>query len=584
MKNTKKQEQEVFCKPLRERSLKVFAGMIVMLVFLSCDFDFPHENQEEYYTTGAEIHFETGSTGGYIQLTTGNISGSYQVVVYPRWMDIQSFEGKIVQGECTIPFDFRDVDSFMNEERIEGYIFIRLGDEGVFKIVVSYGKSKTEEPPVEGQVPLYCSTAEMDFGIKSNMRFTIANNGQVSKSWYIDNIPAWLSLSATSGTLNGGESLDLICTINRAGMQPGEYSQIINVESNYPQLSHGILVRMTVGSQGGPSDSSKTIWFDGVLKDAYYRKATGMMYLLTESPNKLLVKTDAGETFTPVTLGRIPNCIDVSADGKTIAIGYNQAYVDLFSAETLERIKQVETDCVPFDLVLGENGWCYLAPDEDQWVHFYSLNLETGVTFRSSSYTNFYEKTLLVKMPGKPLIYATCTGLSPQGLQIVNIEKGAANDTVPRWHEETGNRIWISNDGSRIIAGDKEVHPRPDYSKNIYQQDLPKLGKIVIPRNYIRSLDYNEKLKCYFAAGSDYVWTADNGQTIYQVDEISLSAVKSIKVNNYPGTLSGRNNPPMDVHYVFSDSQGTKLYAIKNVERYLEMHIWALEIIDLPLN
>ncbi len=39
----------------------------------------------------------------------------------------------------------------------------------------------------------------------------------------------------------------------------------------------------------------------------------------------------------------------------------------------------------------------------------------------------------------------------------------------------------------------------------------------------------------------------------------------------------------MDIHHVFANKPGTKLFALKNVQHDLEMGKWALEIIDLPL-
>jgi hypothetical protein len=469
----------------------------------------------------------------------------------------------------------------MQDGKVEGYIFVKVGKSEIFRITISYGNQEIEEPNEEG-LPLYCSTAEIDFGTEDNRSFVIANPGQVDKNWYITDIPSWLTLSETSGNLPAGVSLTIFCNVNREGVYPGSYSQIINIESNNPQLSSGILMRIVVPEIGAPVDSASVKWIAGTVQDAYYNKVNDVLYILTKSPNNLLVKTADNDSLITYPLERIPNCIDVTADGKTLAIGYNQAYVDILNAETLELIRQYETDCVPYDLVFGENGWCYLSPEEDQWVYLYCLNLTTGVTFRTST-ANMYEKTILRKMPGKPLIYATRPSLSPSGLLIINIEKGVANDTIPTWHEDTGGIIWLSKDGTKIFGGDKEIHKTPEYTTETYHLDLPKTGTMDIPRGYLKSLDYNEKLKCYFAVGTDYWWGAENSETIFQVNEVSFSAEKMVKVAKYPGFINQIYNPVMDVHHIFSNSSGTKLYALKNVQRNLELNIWAMEILDLPL-
>jgi hypothetical protein len=558
--------------------------LVFVFLFLgACNFDYPEANQDPVFSIDTELHFDTGVQGGVLNLgLDGMTNESYQIVVYPQWIDIKTFEGKLQNGYCSIPFDFKNVENFLFEGRAEGYVYIKLGSAGIFQVSVSYGISKTDQPPVEGEVPLYCSTAQIDFGTEETRHLAFTNKGEVDKTWYIDNIPGWLSISKTSGALMAGETDILSLTVNREGLVPGDYSQIINLESTRPQLSHGILITMQVTETAPPVNSSALKWFDGELKDAIFNKANDHLYLLTKSPNQLLILSPGTDSLQRYPLDRIPNCIDLTADGKTLAIGYNQAYVDLINAETLERIQMYETDCVPFDLVFGENGWCYLAPETDQWVHFYSLNLETGVTYRSTSSVAIYEKSVLVKMPGKPLVYITRPQLSPTGLLIANIEDGIANDTLPYWHETIGSKFWFSTDGSKILGGTKEIFQTPDYTTNsTHGENLTKFGTIDIPRYNIQSMDYNETRKCFYAVGSDYMWTAENAETIYQVDAVSYSAVKSFKVSPYPGTLNNRYYPDMDVHFVFTNREGTELYAIKNVERDLEMNKWAIEIFNL---
>ncbi len=564
-------------------SIAVLTGTMLLFLLSACNFDFPKENEEIWFATDLEYHFNTGSDGGGITLAFPELgSKTYRIMVYPQWIETGKLEGALDNGYGSIPFSFKNVDSFMTGNRVEGYIFIRL-DETILRIKISYGAGKTEDPPVDGQVPLYCNTAEINFGTEDSRSFTIANHGEVDKSWYISNIPSWLELSQTSGYLAAGASLTINCTVHRQELQLGEYSLIIHIESSHPQASHGIRVNMVVEDPGPPVNSARLKWFSGTVTDAYFCKKTDYLYILTKSPNALLVKTPESDSLTTYPLDRIPNCIDVTADGKTLAIGYNQAFVDLLDAATLNRINQYVIDCVPHDLVFGENDWCYMIPDADQHVYFYSLNLTSGVTFRTST-RNFVEKSVLVKAPEKPWIYITRPQVSPSGLQILNISDGAVNDTVPYWHEDTGGAIWLSPKGDKIFGANKKIYKAPDYTTETFQLDLPKTGEVDIPRNFIKSIDYNETLECYYMAGSDYWWGTENGATIYQVNKTSFSAERSVNVGFYPGYLSDQFHPAMETHYVFSNSAGTRLFAIKNVKQTLELNNWALEIFDLPLN
>ncbi len=564
--------------------LKFLVAVGILMYLQACDFNFPEENQEIVYNTDKYFHFEGGTHNGVIQFGLGVPEGEkFQLVVYPKWVEPTNFEGQMQGGFASIAFRFVNVDEYLFEGRAEGYIFVRMGSAGIFRITLTYGNDKIIQPPVEGQEPMYIYPAVIDFGTESSASFVMENKGSVDKSWYVTDIPSWMELSASSGILQGGETKTVNCLVNREGLSPGKYEQIINIESDKPQISHGILLQMTVEETGNPVNTAAIKWINGEVKGAYYCKQSHRLFMLTKSPNQLLVYVAGGDTIFSHPLDRIPNCMRLTADGKKLAIAYNQAIVDLWDADSLKRITQYETDCVPYDIVFGENGWLYLAPETDQHVHLYSLNLSTGVTYRTQ-YEVTYEKTRMVKMPGKPLLYITRPGLSPSGLLIANIENGAVNDTLPSWHEDLGGRLWLTKDGSKIIGGNKSLYRTPEYTTtNTHNLDLPKLGTFDIPRNYIFSLDYNETVNHYFAVGSDYLWEPENASTIYEIDEVSYAAVKSVKVSTYPGFVQNKHNPAMDVHYAFSNKEGTKLFALKNVERSLDENHWALEILNLPL-
>ena len=165
----------------------------------------------------------------------------------------------------------------------------------------------------------------------------------------------------------------------------------------------------------------------------------------------------------------------------------------------------------------------------------------------------------------------------------VNIADGAAKDTIPTWNVETGPAIWLTPDGKKLISGSKKIFKAPDYTTNLFTLDLPIVGSLDVNQHVIKSLDFCETLNSYFVVSSDYFWTAYNSETIYQIDAESYSTTKSVKVQPYPGFISNRDNPRMDIHHIFPNNLGTKLFTFKNVPYDFEMDKWSLEIIDLPL-
>ncbi len=567
--------------------IKIVISFLFLINISSCNS--PEDpGQENFINTPFVNHFETGTTSGTISFDFGE-NLKYQVVLAPKWINIKAIQGQIENGKLNIPFEFNNIQDYMGQENyISGALIIRIGYIGLFSFAVSYGTNQgTDNPdpdPDPDQPPLICSVAYLHFESENNLSFTLTNPGIYGNSWQADDIPSWLQLSEGSGYIPGGNQVTIQCYINREGLFPGDYSQIISIQSTNPILSSGILVTMKIDNVGPVTNLAKIKWMTGKVKDSYFCKTTDYMYVLTQNPNQLLYKLPDNDSLYTLPLSKVPNCIDVSEDGKTLAIGYNQAVVDLFDAQSFEIKRSYDTDCIPFDIVIGENDWCYITPDLDQWAYIYSLNLNTGVTFRSGSFVSIYEKTIIVKDPVKPLLYATRPQLSPEGVLIINIEDGVARDSIPSWHVSTGSALWTSPDGKKLITGDKKIFKTPEYTTQLYNLNLPVIGSIEIPRGYIKNLDYCELLNCYFVVGSDYVWTSFNGETIYQLDAGSYSVTKSVKVQTYPGYLSYMYNPPMNVHHLFSNKQGTKIFALKNVPYDMEMDKWALEIIDLPLN
>lgn len=563
--------------------IKTWIVFLFIINISSCNSP-ENPGQENFINTPFINHFETGTTNGTISFDFGE-NLKYQVVLAPKWLNIKAVQGNIENGKLNIPFEFSNIQDYMGQESfISGNLVVRIGYIGLFSFTVSYGNDDGTNPnPGPNHSALICSVSNLVFESDDTLTITLTNPDIYGNSWQAVDIASWLQLSEYSGYISGGNQVTIKCSLNKQGLQIGDYAQYISIVSSNPSSVHGILVQMKVDFTEPVVNQSNIKWIEGKVKDAYFCKTTNYLYAITQNPNQLLYKLPESDSLYKVSLSKAPNCIDVSKDGKTLAIGYNQAVVDLFDAQTFELKRSYETDCVPFDIVLGENDWCYLAPEVDQWTYLYSLNLTTGVTFRSGTNGTIYEKTFIVKAPDQPFLYATRTGLSPGGILVVNISEGVAKDTIPIWHVETGSAIWLTPDSKKLITSIKKIFKTPEYTTNVFNLDLPVVGSIDIPRNIIKTLDYCENLKSYFVVGSDYYWAAYNAETIYQIDAESYTAIKSVKVLPYPGYLASQYNSRMDTHHVFVNKQGTKLLALKNVPYDLEMDKWALEIIELPL-
>lgn len=563
--------------------VKAFLVSIILptLFILSCNQDFPEANKEPLYILEQEFDFPAGTTAGTLNIDLQNDRNTTcTLFMFPKWFSTSQIEFPVSKGNISIPFEFRNIDQYMNQGSAQ--IILKVNGTGYFQATINYGLYNPNPDPGTLQ-PLTCSTALLDFGMNDELEFVLTNpNPNASVDWSAVNVPPWLQLSPMSGMAPPNSAFTIKGTVNRSGLMPGEFQQQIDIRSVSPQASLSIMVRMQVANTA-VVNTKNIKWIEGDVTDAYFCKSTDYLYILTQNPNAIWVKAPGADTLISHALAKSPNCMDITSDGKTVAIGYNQANVDLFDSFTLALKRSYETDCIPAEIVFGENGWCYLTPTLDQWEYLYSLNLTSGVTYRRSTEYPIYAKAYFIKMPGKPFLYGTNPGLSPGGLMIVNITNGEANDTIANWHVETGGALWISKDGKKIFAANKRIFRLPEYTANSnLQTDLPVLGTLDVPKGFIRSLDYNESLDCFFAAGSDFAWTASGAETIYQLNGINYSAEKSFKVGSYPAQADGVYNKPMDVFHLFSSPTGQRLYAVKKVSTSSALPLkWALEMIDV---
>ena len=106
------------------------SGLILVLlfsVFHSCNFNYPEEKQEQGYSTNLEYHYDLNSYGGVIEFTLTEFGKEpYQIIVYPRWVDVKKLEGNLSNGFFTIPFTFKEVENYMQNGKAEGYIFVKV--------------------------------------------------------------------------------------------------------------------------------------------------------------------------------------------------------------------------------------------------------------------------------------------------------------------------------------------------------------------------------------------------------------------------------------------------------------------------
>jgi len=425
---------------------------------------------------------------------------------------------------------------------------------------------------------------------QSTVTLSIPDAG--NHSFYIRTQPKWMQLEPLSGNFSDG-TVTLQYSMSEPEYQTdaGYYTSwlIIAVDQvGYFQIE---VIYGDIEQSDDPEtptvDEGDVTNIEGVVVDAAYDKNSDQMIIATKNPDQLLVVKTGSGVSSSISLDKTPKCIAISDDGK-LYVGFTVAFLSVFDLSSDEQIKTYTLDCVPFDLALGENGWCYISPAGNSWDNLRSLNLETGTLVSQDNMQpvySFYGNTILSKVKGKPLLAATRTLVSPTGFLLFDIGNGIPNDTITYWHTDVYN-FWTNNDGSRLITNQGNVYFMPEYTgKYNVTETFNTYGKLELDRYYIADLDESAAKSCFFVASGDNIQEGYNqGETsvIQQFDATSLSLrqryTPSMKVIEQNGHSVVAYH---DIRYVFANSTGTRLYAVRRIAADFNLDEWSYEVFEV---
>ncbi len=249
--------------------------------------------------------------------------------------------------------------------------------------------------------------------------------------------------------------------------------------------------------------------------------------------------------------------------------------------ESRQITAEYDIDCIPYDIVPGENGWCYITPVSDQWVMLRNLNLATGEVITSTTATVIYEKTVIRKIPGKPVMAGSQLGVSPSSLLLFDLSGGQAKDDITRYHESIGH-FWLSKDGARLYSAFRNVYTIPEYDGQFHSDSPPLYGNIGSDLPYINALDECPTISSIFVSSTNYFYLSGTSSLIEQFHTTSLNKIKRFNVSpvwlNPSGTEYLYQTAP---RFIFINKEGTALYVIKTLQQDFESDNWFMETIEL---
>ncbi len=301
------------------KRLNYISGIIVILgIFFfanSCDDSFMETQTPEYAELYDTLFVTNTSEPFSLDLDFGtNEACNWRLAQYPFWLEISPKEGrKEANGTATIQFTV--IDGNISVE--PGFYTFPLAFDINNKQIVNY----TALLAHLGHPHIQVSRNSLAFTNTFNQSLEIRNNSYGILNWWIASAPEWLVANKEGGLIDENQSENIQLTAKINGLDPGDYSGILRIQSNAENTpSFDIQVSLKVGASAYYGN-----YHQGVLVDTRFNKSRDEVIVLTKSPNQLLFFKSTIDQPETIDLERVPNCLAISEDQSTFAIGYSNS-------------------------------------------------------------------------------------------------------------------------------------------------------------------------------------------------------------------------------------------------------------------
>ncbi len=555
------------------RTACIWCLILIVFAGTSCNDDFLSKNNAEWQSFSDTLFLSNYDDNVTVSFELpDNINTGFTVFMHPKWLTFPSPHGSVSDGTVTLAFSIDENNVPSGYTSTVGTVVLDIEDYGFVAITVIFTNF--------GAPSIQCFPGEVVFDRVLSQTVNLFTPSGGILIWEIKDIPDWLTFSQTSGTIIYPDNTLITITMDPEKVPfATETVASVRITGNSAAGDFLLGIRVTPATVPPPPGTI----FNSILTDAEYHHNSGIMAICTKSPNQLLLfNTDTGETDT-IQLDKTPNCVSFSGDGQKAVIGYSVASVSYIDIASREITAEYTIDCIPSDIVLGEDGWCYITPESDQWEMLRNLNLNTNQLITSTTAAEIYEKTVIRKVPGKPYMAGSMVTLSPTSLLLFDLTGGQAKDEVSRYHEPIGT-FWLSKDGARVYAAYGNIYTLPEYDGQFHSSSPPVYGKINTESSYIYALDDCPAINSVFASSSIYWFQTGTSPLIEQFNATNLNLIRTFNVSpvllNFAGTGTGslyETSP----RFIFVSKDGSAMYVVKALRQDYGIEGWFIETIEL---
>ncbi len=555
----------------KSHSKLVFGLLILIGLLASCSNDFLDMQYPSNYIAGDTIFVMSDIQSFEQEINLQNTEpASWKLYQFPRWLEINPKEGIANPGSrVNFQFSIKENEMYFGLGIFALPLVFEVENVGLVQhtvVVWNVGEPEISNTP---------SLIEVDYTLQG--MYQIDNSGYGILLWEVVSKPDWLMLETTEGILGAHEYGIWQYAIHPEGLEPGDYSGKVEIWNNASGASYFIEFKFTIeetGYYGG--------YLTGEYIDAAYIKNLDQVVVLTKNPNNLLFFRSDSPDVDTLKLNRVPQCIALSEDGSALAVGFSNAEISTYSAESRALLATYPAANVPTRIAFaGENRLFYLE-NSDYNYFLTGLDLETGNRFKSKESEGGL--SVLKKVPGKNLLLSTRPGWSPDGLFLYDISNGLVTDSLNEYWMAL-NGFWLSEDGERIFAGTRRIYQIPEYipGKLWSMETPPVLGEFDLSEDLrINSIAHHSETGKIFIA-CDEGWYRSTSY-IKMLDYNTLVEQKSWELSpNPPFGYPPGNTWWSKVMNIFPAVSGNEIWILQEqpAADYRDPNTWSIERLSL---
>lgn len=573
---------------------------------ISCDDSFLEENkkQQEEHLLDVLI-VEPAAEFTEASITVDELRNSdFKVVLYPKIIHFESLTGHIDDtGLLTLKIK---VDEFPSQNNVGvqnlGTIVLNIAGKGLYVIPVGY--INIGEPSLNINPTIIShnfSLSYIDFGPSNQeKKFSIMAGYAGVLMYQITEYPSWITFSSsnTSGTddlviLNPNEQIEYAISVKRDNIAPGNYEGNIVFNSNdVHKQQHTLKVSMIVRDK---TTTLSVLPIEGKVVDCAFDKQSNTLFVASQEPNKIQVFDIVNNAKKEeINLSKNLTSLSISEDGKKLFAGQS-GILTIFDVASLALLKEIPTTFVLNDALDAMDGFFYSSNKTDyvgnSRSNLYQFNTLTEEWKNFSTIDNHIIGGYMLKLKNIPYLLTTRTTNTPTGLHLIDISNGNP-ELIKYWHQDLGQKLWQTNDGTRIIGSEGNIFKTPDRNTGneiIVSDTLKPQGvktKFYDTQGF-KWFDESVQTKSIWGVyygSSSVIEYGFNYPQVLEWNSTTYEIKRQINYSDYKTTIDRQNKDyPTLPHYIFSNTAGNRIILIKNVlnDNYTEVNAWSLEIIDV---